>query len=450
LASLLAALGIVAACSSGADWMTAPDSGGSATVADESGSAFALPIPTLTDDQRRHFFVGNSFFNDNWVTAPASTEGRDGLGPTFNAQSCSSCHFHDGRGIPPDENPSSLGLLLRLSVTGPNGPEPDPVYGDQLQDRSILGVPAEGSIGITYGEHPVTLPDGSVDVLPLPIYEVMDLAFGELAPGLAVSPRLAPQLAGVGLLEAVPEETIVSMSDLDDEDGDGISGRPNRVTDLRTGEAVLGRFGWKAGVATVEQQVAAAFNGDIGITSSVLPDEHCGDAQPECAAAPNGGTPELDDLKLERISFYTRTLAVPARRDVEDPLIRQGANVFDRIGCTSCHVPTLTTGSSDIDQLADQVIHPYSDLLLHDMGEGLADGRPDGLATGSEWRTPPLWGLGLLETVSGEARYLHDGRARTLHEAIMWHEGEASAARHAYAGLSDDDLAALEAFLASL
>jgi CxxC motif-containing protein (DUF1111 family) len=278
----------------------------------------------------------------------------------------------------------------------------------------------------------------------------MNLAFGELAPGLAVSPRLAPQLAGVGLLEAVPEETIVSMSDPDDGDGDGISGRPNRVTDLRTGETVLGRFGWKAGVATVEQQVAAAFNGDIGITSSVLPDEHCGDAQPECAAAPNGGTPELDDLKLERISFYTRTLAVPARRDVEDPLIRQGANVFDRIGCTGCHAPTLTTVSSEIDQLDDQVIHPYTDLLLHDMGEGLADGRPDGLATGSEWRTPPLWGLGLLETVSGEARYLHDGRARSLREAIMWHEGEASAARDAYTVLSHDDLAALEAFLASL
>ena len=425
-----------------------PALGGEASIADASGSAFALPIPTLTAQERRAFFVGNSFFNDNWVTAPASTEGRDGLGPLFNAQSCSSCHFRDGRGIPPDDDESSLGLLLRLSVIGPDGPEPDPVLGDQLQDRAIGGLDPEGTIEITYSDHLVQSPDGDV-VLALPKYSI-DLVIDYHTEHLLVSPRLAPQLPGVGLLEAIPEETILSLADPDDIDGDGISGRPHWVADPTTGDRVLGRFGWKAAVPTVRQQNAGAFVGDIGITSALFPNQPCTTEQTECLAAPSGGEPELDEHKLDRVTFYTRTLAVPERRNPDDPRVRRGEALFTDVGCVGCHTPTVETGDVDIPQLSRQIIHPFTDLLLHDMGPGLADHRPDGMATGSEWRTPPLWGIGLIETVNDEARYLHDGRARTLNEAILWHDGEARESRLAYQALSAEDMSALIAFLEDL
>jgi CxxC motif-containing protein (DUF1111 family) len=438
---------LVGACGSDGVVRVGPDLGGAATVDDTSRSAFARPIPSLTSEERRAFFVGNSFFNDNWVTAPASTEGRDGLGPVFNAQSCSACHFRDGRGVPPDDDPTAPGLLLRLSIPGG---EPDPVYGDQLQDRANGGVEPEGRMIITYAEHMVAMADGTTETLALPQYAIDELSAGPLDPEVMISPRLAPQLPGVGLLEAIPADTILALADPDDADGDGISGRPNMVVDLRTGQMVIGRFGWKANVATVEQQNAGAFRGDIGITSSLFPDEACTAAQLDCLEAPSGGAPELDDAKLGRVTFYTQTLAVPARRNPDDPQVRRGEEVFAEIGCDSCHVPTMETGASPIDQLANQTIHPFTDMLLHDMGRGLADGRPDGEATGTEWRTPPLWGLGMIAVVSDDPRYLHDGRARTIDEAILWHDGEAATARIAYGELSTLDIEALHAFLEDL
>ena len=423
-----------------------PELGGEATVFDESTSAFATPIPSLTNEERRSFFVGNSFFNDNWVTAPASTTGRDGLGPTFNAQSCSSCHFRDGRGIPPDDDHSSLGLLLRISRDAGG---PSEVLGGQLQDRSINGVDAEGTIGIEYSDFVIELPDDGERILSLPHYLIVDSPF-ELEDDLVLSPRLAPQIAGVGLLEAIAESTILDRADPEDADGDGISGRPNYVVDLKSGDVVLGRFGWKANTATVEQQNASAFVGDIGITSSVIPAENCPTIQTSCIDAPNGGEPELDDLKLARVTFYTQALAVPARRRVDDGTVLQGQELFFQLGCESCHTATTTTGEGPLEQLSNQTIHPFTDLLLHDMGPGLADGRPDFEATGSEWRTPPLWGLGLIDTVNRNARYLHDGRARTFDEAIMWHGGEAEAARDEYSALAPDQVEALLAFLEDL
>ena len=426
--------------------------GGETTAFSAGSNAFELSARNLNNEERRVFEVGDSFFNQNWVTAPASTEARDGLGPVFNAQSCSSCHSHDGRARPPenDEDPVR-GLLLRLSVMTPGGPHDEPVYGDQLQDRAIIGVPAEGRIGIRYETVEGEYPDGTAFTLRKPSYEVLDPAFGPLDPGVMISPRIAPVTFGTGLLEAIPEEDILARSDPEDADRDGISGRPNMVLDVATGTNVLGRFGWKANQPTVEQQSAGAFLGDIGITSSYFPEENCVDTQTLCREAPNGGDPEVPDERLAKVTFYLQTLAVPAMRDVDEPEVQQGARLFVTTGCSSCHTPRHETPEDyPIRALADQVFFPFTDLLLHDMGKGLADNRPDGLATGSEWRTPPLWGIGLVEVVNGHTTFLHDGRARNLEEAILWHGGEAEQARDNFMGLSSDEREALIRFLRSL
>jgi CxxC motif-containing protein (DUF1111 family) len=429
-------------------------SGGDMTVFDDGAGAFAQPAPSLDAVERRAFAVGNNFFNDNWVTAPSSTEGRDGLGPVLNAQSCSTCHFRDGRAAPPDgENDPARGLLFRLSVPGedPHGqPAPEPTYGGQLQDRSIQRVAPEGSVRITYEEVPGKLADGTKYSLLKPTYEITDLASGPLAPDTMISPRIAPAVFGVGLLEAVPDATIRANADPDDRDDDGISGRANTVWDVAKQQMALGRFGWKANVPTVEQQNAGAFQGDIGITSEMFPEQPCTPAETACLAAPNGGEPELDAHKLDRVTFYTRTLAVPARRGVKQDEVKRGEELFRSMGCSSCHLPTLETGESDIPELSNQTIHPFTDLLLHDMGPGLADGRPDGEATGREWRTAPLWGIGLQSTVNKHTRFLHDGRARNLEEAILWHGGEAKAAQEEYVQMPGEDRKALLAYLRSL
>ena len=456
-----AALTAAAACGSGRPAGPAPDLGGETTRDDATLNAFGLPAPKLTNEQRRLFERGDSLFTQNWVTAPASTDARDGLGPTFNAQSCSSCHLRDGRGAPPDPagEQARLGLLLRLSVPGADpvtgAPVGDPAYGAQLQDRAVLGVEPEGRIGIDYQTIEGAYGDGARYELVAPTYRVLDPAFGPLAPDILIGPRLAPQIVGMGLLEAVPASDILAAADPDDADGDGISGRANMVWDARTGGPALGRFGWKANVATVEQQAAGAFHGDIGITSGLHPDQNCPPPQPACSQAIDGGRPELPDSRLATVTLYTRTLAVPAMRGAGDGAdadagVRAGWELFEQIGCTSCHTPTHRTGAADIAALADQTIHPYTDLLLHDMGEGLADGRPDFGATGREWRTPPLWGLGLIDEVNGARFLLHDGRARTIEEAILWHGGEGEAAREAFRLLPSDDRRKLVAFLEAL
>lgn len=386
------------------------------------------------------------------MTAPASTTARDGLGPVFNAQSCSSCHFRDGRAQPPagPEDPER-GLLLRIGVAGPDGAmSPHPLYGDQLQDRSINGVPAEGSIVITTTERRGTYADGTPYTLLEPHYEVRDADGRPLGDDVVVSPRIAPAVFGVGLLEGVPAEAIAAAADPDDADGDGVSGRAPMVVERASGEPVLGRFGWKAAEPTVEDQNASAFRADIGITSTHRPEQPCTSAQAACLAARDGGSPEIPDERLGRVTFYTRTLAVPVRRAVGEQDTDRGEDVFTATGCASCHTARLETGPSDIAALDRQVIRPWTDLLLHDMGPDLADGRPEGDADGREWRTPPLWGLGLTETVNGHTRLLHDGRARSVEEAILWHGGEAATAYDRFTGLPAADRRALLAFLASL
>ena len=426
--------------------------GGRTTAFSAGGNAFELSARNLDTELRRTFEVGDSFFNQNWVTAPASTEARDGLGPTHNALSCSSCHSHDGRSKPPDHpNDPERGLLLRLSVPTEDGPMDEPVYGGQLQDRSIAGVPAEGRIVISYKEIAGQYPDGTPYSLRQPTYSIEDLAFGPLHPGTQISPRVAPVTFGMGLLEAIPEERILRLADLEDGDGDGISGRPNYVWDEEKGELVLGRFGWKANQPTVKQQSAGAFLGDIGITSSLFPDENCPSAQDQCQRAPTGGAPEIPDSRLGKVTIYVQTLAVPAMRNTENEAVKRGARLFVQSRCSVCHTPRHQTGDShQLEPLRNQVIFPYTDLLLHDMGEGLADHRPDGLASGTEWRTAPLWGIGLVETVNGHTMFLHDGRARGIEEAILWHGGEAEGPKDFFKGLTLEQRQELIKFLESL
>ncbi len=428
--------------------------GGETTAYTVNRSAFKLSARNLSTENHRTFKVGDSFFNQNWITAPASAAGRDGLGPTFNAMACSACHPDDGRGKPPhDEYDPSRGFLIRLSISGPDGsdqPIDEPTYGGQLQDRAILGVPAEGSILIHRREWRQQFADSTYYTLVEPTYEITDLALGPLHPDVMMSPRVAPVMIGLGLLEAIPEADILAAADSDDHDGDGISGRPNMVPDLRTGQTVLGRFGWKAGQPTVEQQTASALRDDLGITNPLFPDENCPLPQRLCAAAPNGGEPELPQSRLNKIVLYTQTLAVPAMRDIDDPEVLQGARLFVDTGCASCHTPSYTTGEHVVDELSNQRIYPFTDLLLHDMGPDLADNRPEHEATGREWRTPPLWGIGLVYTVNRHTRFLHDGRARSLTEAILWHGGEAEPARERFRRMSVEERAALVRFLESL
>lgn len=404
-------------------------------------------MPGLGADGRRFFAVGNNFFNDNWVIAPASTEGRDGLGPIFNAQSCSTCHFRDGRAQPPEgPDDPERGLLVRLSVLDGDEAVPHPTYGEQFQDRAIPDVPVEGSVEITYVEREGTYADGTPYSLAVPTYTLLDADGQPLGDDVLVSARIAPAMFGVGLLELVPEEDVLAHADPDDADGDGISGRAAVLPD---GE--LGRFGWKALEPTVESQNAAAFRADIGVTTPLTPEQPCTDQQPECLAAPNGGEPEVDEQKLSRVTFYARTLAVPARRDVGAPATDRGEELFEATGCSACHLTEMRTGPSDTaEALSEQTIRPYTDLLLHDMGDDLADDRPEGAADGREWRTPPLWGIGLVETVNGHTRFLHDGRARSIEEAVLWHGGEAESAQERFVALDADDRRALLAFLESL
>jgi CxxC motif-containing protein (DUF1111 family) len=415
--------------------------------------AFTFPLANLAKADERTFFFGNRLFNTNWVQAPGSVDAFDGLGPVFNRVSCAGCHTRDGRGRPPEPGGPLESMLIRLSLAGEGehgGPRPHPSYGDQLNDRAILGVPAEGRVEITYVETPGTFADGTAYSLRRPIYAIVDPTFGPLGAETLISPRVAPQVIGLGLLEAVPQATIHALADADDADGDGISGRANLVWDIEAGAMALGRFGWKASQPSLRQQNAGAALGDIGLTSPLHPVDNCAAGQTACAAAPNGGAPELSASFLDKLTLYTRSLAVPAQRDADDPRVRLGFDLFRSIGCDACHLPTLVTGPAAMPALADQTIHPFTDLLLHDMGPDLADGRPDFGASGQEWRTPPLWGLGQIETVNRHTLLLHDGRARSAAEAILWHGGEGAAARAAFEALPAEDREALLRFLGSL
>ncbi|MGH8186589.1 MAG: di-heme oxidoredictase family protein, partial [Steroidobacteraceae bacterium] len=424
-----------------------PNSGGATTVHESTRNAYSQPAANLDVQRRGEFFIGNAFFNSAWVVAPATAAARDGLGPLFNARSCDACHANDGRGQPPvreGERPISLVMQFATPTPGANNePDADPRYGANLNPFAIGGVPAEGTVRIRHRVIRGKFADGEEYTLAAPEYSFEELAYGELASDTRFSPRVSPSVFGVGLLQAVRESQILERSDPDDQDRDGISGRPNHVWDHVAKRTVLGRLGWKANQPDIAHQTAAAFAAEIGMSSSLRPQQNCTTHQAGCVAAPDGGKPEVSDEIFARIVRYQRMLAVPIRRNLDSSEVRHGAELFLEAGCTACHRPTLTTAEDTEEPwLSRQTIHPYTDLLLHDMGEALGDGRSDFEATGTEWRTPPLWGLGLQQTVNGHTRLLHDGRARNVQEAILWHGGEAEPAAQSFRAMSRADRAA--------
>ncbi len=429
--------------------------GGDGTRPVFNDDAFTFQTPNSPKHHQRPFSFGNRLFNTNWVEAPGSVKAFDGLGPMFNRVSCSGCHTKDGRGRPPENNQGPMeSMLLRISIPGKaenGGVMPHPVYGDQISERAILHVKPEARAEISYTELPGAYGDGEKFSLRQPHYTISDLKYGDLGKDIMISPRVAPAMIGLGLLQEVPDETLLALSDPDDADGDGISGRPNEVWDSLAGKKSLGRFGWKANQPNLRQQNAGAAVGDIGIATAMADGQNCTATQADCVKAINGGAPEMSDEFLDKLTLYTMTIAVPAQRNSHDPIIRQGEELFRAMGCASCHMPTLQTKSvKDFPELENQTFHPFTELLLHDMGEGLADNRPDFDATGREWRTPPLWGLGLIPVINKHDLLLHDGRARGAAEAILWHGGEAEAAREAFRNAAKPERDALIAFLNSL
>ena len=395
------------------------------------------PRPFLTPasvDQvlQTGYSFGREFFVAAWVPAPNATRPNlDGLGPLLHAESCVACHPATGRPVTfTDDGGVDVGILFRL--VGASGA--DPIFGGQLQPRGLPGIPAEALI--TWSQNG----DAS-----LAFHFALEPAYGEFAPTTRALPRLSPHLAGMGLLEAVPDAALLAMEDPDDLDGDGISGRAARLAD----DGGVGRFGWKAVQPTLASQSGAAFAGDMGISSPGHP-EDCTPAQLACRTAPNGGAPEAPREDLDAVAFFMRYLGVPAaRRTANDARVNRGHALFEYAGCASCHRPSLRTSSTAPERLRDVTFYAYTDLLLHDLGPALADPIGEGAAEPAEWRTPPLWGLGIVEQ-DRHARFLHDGRAATLREAIRWHGGEAQRARDRVENLSASDVDALLTFVRSL
>ncbi|WP_305370604.1 di-heme oxidoreductase family protein [Photobacterium leiognathi] len=437
-------------------------SGGNTTTPKTGANAFSLPASNLPMSKRLDFSVGNSFFRNPWVQAPATTDARDGLGPIFNTNGCQNCHIKDGRGHPPEKDDmNSVSMLVRMSIPAltdeqkqqliKSGVIPEPTYGDQLQDFALPDAKPEGKIALTYTDVPVTFADGEVITLRKPNLSITDLNYGPMADDVMLSARIAPPMIGLGLLEHIPEQTLKRFVAEQAVENKGVSGKLNQVWDVRANKTVTGRFGWKAGQPNLMQQNAAAFNGDIGLTNALFEQENCTDKQTICAELPNGGKHEASEKVLTFVEFYSQHLAVPARRNINDPQVMKGEKLFADIGCQSCHRTQIKTAKvPERPALSEQMINPYTDLLLHDMGEGLADNRSEFLANGQEWRTPPLWGLGYTEEVNGHTNFLHDGRARSVMEAVLWHGGEAQTSRDKVLQLSKSDRQALVAFLDSL
>lgn len=423
-------------------------SGGSQTVFNSGSGAFSSAFPVLAESRMEVHEVGDGAFEQTFVSAPAPIN--PGLGPIFNNVSCTSCHINDGRGKPPVNGEQLSSLLIRLSIPGTDphgGPNPAPGFGGQLQQRGIFGVAAEAYMKIEYTETEYSFGDGEKYTLRNPIY-TLENPYIALPAGLMISPRVAPPVFGLGLLEAIDEADIVAAADVNDVNGDGISGKPNYAWNVVEGKKTLGRFGWKAANPSLLQQSAGAYNEDMGITSFVFPKESSND---QTQYDGRSDEYEVSDSLLHAVEFYIRTLAVPARRNADNATVLRGKQLFTEAKCAACHTPRLRTKVNvAFPEISNQVIFPYTDMLVHDMGPELADNRPDFDADGQEWRTSPLWGIGLTRVVNGHQNFLHDGRARTLMEAIMWHGGEGEQSREFVRTLEKSDRDALIKFLESL
>ncbi len=416
---------------------------------------FTHPSANIAHDKELDFFVGFGFFRKIWVEPPSATKASDGLGPLYNSRSCQSWHVRDGRGHPPDDGDNAVSMFLRLSIPPQNDNDkkllaehkinviPEPTYGVQLQNAATTGQQGEGRIHVEYSDVKVSFADGETVILRKPTYSVKDLGYGKMHPDVMISPRIAPPMIGLGLLEVISEDDILSLADIDDKNSDGISGKPNQVWSIAKQKVTLGRFGYKAGQPSVDEQNQDAAFGDIGLSTPFHPQGwgECTKKQSICRKAPDGGDPQYDNLEAPQqvtdlLLLYSRNLAVPMRRKVNNPDVLAGKKHCYDAGCVACHQPKFKTPKiADQIEQSEQLIWPYTDLLLHDMGEGLSDNRPEGDATGREWRTAPLWGVGLATIVSKRAKFLHDGRARNIQEAILWHSGEAEGAKNRFMAL---------------
>jgi CxxC motif-containing protein (DUF1111 family) len=435
-----------------------PNLGGDTTVITYGPRAFRSIAPNAGNDVLFDFLFGQRVFDIVWdhvVISPAL----DGLGPMFNRTACRECHEGNGRGQPPESVGAPMkSILVRLSVPGTDqhgGPKPVPNYGDQLQDRAIPGVPPEGQAIMEWEEVPGTFGDGTPYSLRKPTISFTNLAYGDLPGDLMTSARVAQPVIGLGLLEAIPEENLFALADPDDVNGDGISGRVNIAWDAVNQKMAVGRFGWKANVPTVEHQSAGAALGDMGMTTALFRENLCEPAQTVCgllasSMEPAVGKPEFVPELFDPMILYLKLIGVPQQRNADDPQVKRGEQLFRGIGCVGCHMPAQVAGTDTYPALAGQVFHPFTDLLVHDMGEGLADNRPDFAASGREWRTAPLWGIGLMHDVGEFNYYLHDGRARSIPEAILWHGGEAENAREVFRNLAKAQRDDIVAFINSL
>ncbi|MEM8502190.1 MAG: di-heme oxidoredictase family protein [Cyanobacteria bacterium P01_D01_bin.1] len=437
-----------------------------ATAFNRTSSAYEEAPPNLSALAQADHDLGDEAFEEAFVLTPGLRN--SGLGPVFNNASCVSCHIRNGRGMPEPgqlllriSDPLASGahdnVLIPIEPTAQASPnqslnpeEPAGVVeaqaansepavlelGNQIQDFGVVGQEPEATVKILWEESAGSYADGTPYRLRSPQFDIA-LSNGQPLPKhIQVSPRVPPHVYGTGLLEAITEDDIVALADPDDLDGDGISGKPNRVLNVKNNQIELGRFGWKASAPNLLQQSGEAYLNDMGITNPLFP-------------AADGST-EIDEETLVAAAAYAQTLAVPARAKVDDPQIQRGEKLFADASCTACHTATFTTGSHKYPALENQAIHPFTDLLLHDMGPALADNRPDFEANGQEWRTPSLWGVGLAQTVLPYSGYLHDGRARTFAEAILWHGGEAQTAKDTFVDMNQDDRIALVRFLQSL
>jgi CxxC motif-containing protein (DUF1111 family) len=424
-----------------------PLAGGETTIFNRTSSAYGQPMMGLSPQELNKHLEGDAAFAAVFVTKPAPVN--PGLGPLFNNASCAGCHIRDGRGLPdkgqllvrvsdPESRPSAIASSQyhpEGMVVQENTP-PVPGLGNQIQDQGVFGRVPEATVEIQWHEQTGRYSDGTGYQLRSPIPQIA-LPNGEpLSPTIQTSLRIPPPVFGLGLLEAIPEQTIRDLADPDDKNRDGISGRINEVWDGVSRSLVMGRFGLKANNPNLLQQTAAAYVNDMGVTNPLFPEAD--------------RSTDIDQKTLDDTAFYVRTLAVPGRTLLDDPQVQQGETLFAQAHCAVCHISELKTGTYEVSALANQTIHPYTDLLLHDMGSGLADNRPDFQATGTEWRTPALWGIGLTQTVLPYASYLHDGRARTLEEAILWHGGEAEQSKEAFRKMSGRDRQSLVRFLKSL
>jgi CxxC motif-containing protein (DUF1111 family) len=423
-------------------------SGGSQTFFDYTTTGFDHSFNGMNEKQNFMHEVGDKAFDASFVTAPAPLN--SGLGPLYNNVSCVSCHVNDGRGQAPTPGTPLKSMLFRLSIPGTNphgGPNPIPGFGGQLQPRATVGKSMEADVDIQYTLINGKFADGSSYELRKPSYQLKS-AYAQMPNDYMMSPRVAPPVFGLGLLESISELDIVKNADENDANGDGISGKANRVWDVLGNRYALGRFGWKAGQPSLLQQSAGAYNEDMGVTNFVFPIENSFD---QIQYDGLNDETELSDSIMLAVAFYMQTLGVPARRNVKDPQVVEGKRIFNAIQCGSCHISSFTTSiNMSFAPASNQKIFPYTDMLLHDMGADLADYRPEFLADGYEWRTPPLWGIGLTKKINGHENFLHDGRARNLTEAILWHGGEAEKSKNRFVQLSANERVALIKFLESL